>query len=226
MIKIVSGDGVPLDTFRINDFLRTPDAGDVIVSCTDQSGNVLHAATVSFDADFGIPQGLLVVSSGSTLSFFNLKVQFQSEGKAYVYRDVIRANKDFMLVYNESDVRALLGVSQEELPNEDIDVYHALNELVTELGDTIYDDDYMTLNEVVRHHEALRQVNSLYLKVLQKDEVGDIKKTRFSISALQDLRTSLQGPYFNYKVQLSNSDQIPETPILEFVTRDDIITGA
>ena len=226
MLRVTSGDRLPLKSLWINDVEHTPDSGNVIVTCSDQTGSVVSAQTVAFDADIGIPQGLLVVSSNQTLSFFNLKVEFTAEGQSYTYRDIIRVHTDYMLIYGPADIRSLLGAREEELPDSDIDLYFSLSQTVSEYEFDVETEDFMTVNELVKYHEALRQLDSLPLKILQKEEIGDSKETRYSKLDLESLRSRLSGRYETLRASLSTTAELGNDLLVEFVTRDDIITGA
>ena len=102
----------------------------------------------------------------------------------------------------------------------------SLSQLVREIGTSVLQDDLINVNETIKYGEALRQLPSLQLKVLQKDEVDDVKKTRLSGIKLSELKTELSANYLRYKSQLSNAETYPIDPLVTVVARDDIITGA
>ena len=81
MITVSNNDPLPLSEFQIGDYIFTPDFGTVDIRITDSKGVVVHETSVSFDADFSIPQDLLTVSGSEVLSFFKLTVKFSSENR-------------------------------------------------------------------------------------------------------------------------------------------------
>lgn len=225
MIKTPSGYPLPLIDFRIGDYLYTPDVGSVNVTLTDHEGSVKHTASVPFDADYGIPQGLITVSRPQTLGFFKLVVSFQAEGRTRVYSEVVRVHEDYIYHYQPKDVRSLLGLFEEELPDDEVDLPLAYSELGDELGDNFYNDTEARKNKLVLLHEAMRQLPSLGMKTLKSTELDDTKKSRLSTVNVQAVQVKIEGQYFGLKTTFEGSEQVTESAILEFVSVSDPFTG-
>lgn len=224
MLQVASGEELHIPDLIIGDVSYVPDAGNVNIIVKDTLGGETHNGSVSFDAKLSVPQGVLLVSS-TPLRFFSITITFQCEGVTRVYRDIIRAHTDYMLIYGPQDVRNMLGVSREELPDTDVDLYLSLSDLYDEFQTDFYNIDIMQSNRLVLYKECLRQCPSLGLKALQKNEADDIRKTRFANVNIKALREDIENRYNALRSSLSIGDPIPVDPILSFVTRTDPFTG-
>lgn len=227
MIHVSSGDPVALTTFLVEGVDYTPDEGTVSVTVLSPTGTQVHSASVSFDADYGIPQGLLEVSSGQVLSFFRLRVTFTSEGRVRMFSDVIQTHYPFMYFYGPKDVRQVLGVYEEEMPDAEFNLPVSFSELTDELGlSTLTGNDVAKVNELVMLHEAVKRLPALELKILKSNEVDDVKKSRLSSVKVDQVKTDVQARYWKVKSSLSGVTPLPQDPLVAFGARPDAFTGS
>tara|TARA_X000001388_G_scaffold52616_5_gene38374 strand:+ start:11018 stop:11704 length:687 start_codon:yes stop_codon:yes gene_type:complete len=225
MITVSNNDPLPLSEFQIGDYIFTPDFGTVDIRITDSKGVVVHETSVSFDADFSIPQDLLTVSGSEVLSFFKLTVKFSSENRLRIFTDIIRVYTEILITVQPSQVRTLLGLFSEELPDEEIDFIGSYSELVEDIGETFLEDTSARINKLILLHEAMRHAVSLELKTLKSNELDDTKKSRLSSINIPALQKKIESQYWAHKLTFEGVDPLPEENLIEFITRTDPFTG-
>jgi hypothetical protein len=214
-----------LTEFHIGDYTYVPDFGTVSVSLKDHEGVEVHSMDVPFDADYSIPQDILNVSSGDILSFFKLTVKFTSENRQRIYTDIVRVHNDFMITSTPANLRNLLGLYEEELPDTEIDFIYSFNELVDEIGLELLEDTNARVNKLILLHEAVRHLPALGLKTLKSNEIDDTKKSRLSNINIKAVQDSITSQYWAHKLTFETVDDFPQDPLLEFITRTDPFTG-
>lgn len=225
MLSVPNNEMLMLTEFHIGDYTYVPDFGTVSVSLKDHEGVEVHSMDVPFDADYSIPQDILNVSSGDILSFFKLTVKFTSENRQRIYTDIVRVHKDFMITSTPANLRNLLGLYEEELPDTEIDFIYSFNELVDEIGLDLLEDTNARVNKLILLHEAVRHLPALGLKTLKSNEIDDTKKSRLSNINIKAVQDSITSQYWAHKLTFETVDDFPQDPLLEFITRTDPFTG-
>lgn len=227
MINVSSGDSLPLSTFVVDDVVYLPDDGTVSVNIIGPDAVNIHSADVSFDADYGVPQGLLEVSSGQVLSFFKLRVTFKSEGRVRQFSDIIQVYYPFMYLKDASDVQNCLGVYEEEMPHSEFNLPESFYELSEELGLTVLEsNDLIKVNNLIVLHEAVRKLPALELRILKTNELDDAKKSRLSNLDIPKIKTAIQSQYWAIRSSLDGVPDLPVDPLVSFGARTDPVTGA
>ena len=225
MLSVPNNEMLMLTEFQIGDYTYLPDFGTVSVSLKDQEGVEVHSVDVPFDADYSIPQDILKVSSSDILSFFKLTVKFTSENRQRIYTDIVRVHMDFMFTSTPSNLRTLIGLYEEELPDSEIDFIYSFNELVNELGQGLLEDTNARINKLILLHEAVRHLPALGLKTLKSNEIDDTKKSRLSNIDIKAVQDSITSRYWAHKLTFESVAEFPQAPLLEFVSRTDPFTG-
>lgn len=225
MLSVPNNEMLMLTEFQIGDYTYLPDFGTVSVSLKDQEGVEVHSVDVPFDADYSIPQDILKVSSSDILSFFKLTVKFTSENRQRIYTDIVRVHMDFMVTSTPSNLRTLIGLYEEELPDSEIDFIYSFNELVNELGQGLLEDTNARINKLILLHEAVRHLPALGLKTLKSNEIDDTKKSRLSNIDIKAVQESIMSQYWAHKLTFESVAEFPQSPLLEFVSRTDPFTG-
>ena len=226
MLTVPSNDPLPLADFQIGDYVYVPDHGTVKVTLKDAEGTAIHEKEVSFDADFSIPQDLLNVSSSEVLSFFQLRVIFTSEGRQRIFTDVVRAHTNMLLTIEPQQVRSLLGLYEEELPDKEIDFIYSFSELIDEIGSTFLSDTLSRKNKMILLHEAKRHLPTLALKALKSNKIDDSQKSRQSDIDITKIQEDVLAQYWSLKVTFDGVDELPQEPLVEFIARTDVFTGS
>ena len=225
MLSVPNNEMLMLTEFQIGDYTYLPDFGTVSVSLKDQEGVEVHSVDVPFDADYSIPQDILKVSSSDILSFFKLTVKFTSENRQRIYTDIVRVHMDFMFTSTPSNLRTLIGLYEEELPDSEIDFIYSFNELVNELGQGLLEDTNARINKLILLHEAVRHLPALGLKTLKSNEIDDTKKSRLSNIDIKAVQESITAQYWAHKQTFEGVPELAQEPMLEFISRTDPFTG-
>jgi hypothetical protein len=229
MIRLESGDDLIFSDFVINDEEFTPDSGVVRVRLKSRNGEVFYDDSPSFDAHIVIPAiEFGTLSADEPNKMVTLILNFESEGRSRVLRDFIRIEKHTFIFVTAENVRASLGVSVDELPDSDIDLYtryYAINE---SLGVDILDEQYDATygNELILYEEALRQTLFLELKLLKSFSVDDIRKTRLGSFDFEALRQRFEGLVRELRTKFVPEQASPVIPLLTVVARPDPFSGS
>lgn len=228
MINLKEGAELELKDFYIQGRYLTPDAGNVAVVVYNDQGVEEYSSVGSFDAPYHILAGeLMFTSLDAAYEFFTIKVTFQSNGRSHTFKDIIRLQRDPMIYTDENAVRNLLGASEKELPNEEIDIYGAFAELSVEIGiDFISDNSNIkNANDLITYHEALKQLDSLELKLLKSDEFDDIRQARLAKFNYEAMKARLTNVYIRLKNNFAEEFVVGDNPLLTVVTRTDPFLG-
>lgn len=225
MLSVPNNEPLPLAEFQIGDYTYAPDFGTVSVSLKDHEGVEVHSSDVPFDADYSIPQDILNVSGSDILSFFKLTVRFTSENRLRIFTDIVRVHTDFMITSEPANVRNLIGLSVEELPDKEIDFIYSFSELVDEIGIDLLNDTNARVNKLILLHEAVRHLPALGLKTLKSNEIDDTKKSRLSNIDIKAVQETITAQYWAHKQTFESVPELAQEPLLEFVSRTDPFTG-
>lgn len=212
--------------FRVDGIIITPDDGSVVYS--------LHSASTELIADTLVAAGetsVIIDSSHHVKAGTEsnaprfLRVNF-TEDTVPQYVELSYTLVDFLpLTIQTQDIRALLGVSAQELPDIAMNFHATYWNLTKELKLDIFLDETKNFeaNELIKYREALKQAKLLHFKALQQSKVDDHAKTRSKID-LQALIREVEGLYIEaYKVF---EDSLTNEPLLQVgKARTDPITG-
>lgn len=149
-----------------------------------------------------------------------LTLEFGYGGKTYFIRDsyALRSVVNFPL--SPSEVKGLLAIGDAELPDEDIDVLRAFDQVKEDLGtdadaDTILaagDLRTPSVIEAVKYRAAITLLDTIELRVFQTEQADNTKYSRFSKIDFQGLRASLSLTYSNFlKVVTEDTEQAAYT---------------
>jgi len=228
MIRLESGDDLVFSDFVINDEEFTPDSGVVRVRLRDREGTVIYEDSPAFNDHIVISESEFgTIPTDEPNIMFTLILNFDSEGRSRVLREFIRIEKHTFIFVTPENVRAALGVSEAELPDNQIDLYtryYAVNE---SLGIDILDPAYdaREANELILYEEALRQTMFLELKLLKSFAIDDIRKSRLGQFDFQSLRDRFEALTRELRIKFVPEQILPTTPLLEVITRTDPFTG-
>lgn len=230
MIRHTSGKALKFSTFLVGDVEYTPDAGNVTLRLLDTSGGVVASVVQSSGSlPIEIDSSHLTLGASVTWDFFMIEAEFEAEGQQHLYQSPLRLQKSVFIYVSPDSVRSTIGASFEELPDEDIDLYDSYVQLTEELEQDIFDSAVASVadaNKMVLLHQCMAQMGSLPLKILQKQEVDDHKRTRFSNPNWLGLQESLMAKLSALKTSVVSSSALPQDPLVTVVSRTDIITGA
>jgi hypothetical protein len=229
MIRLESGDDLVFSSFVINDEEFTPDAGVVRVRLRNREGVVTYDDSPAFDNYIVIPESEFgVIPAEDANVMFSLILDFQSEGRDRVIREFIRVEKHTFIFVTPENVRAVLGVTENELPDNDIDLYSRYYAINQSLGVDVLDAAYDAKdgNELILYEEALRQTLFLELKLLKSFNIDDIRKSRLGTFDFQALRDRFETLIRELRVKFNEEEVLPTTPLLSVVARTDPFSGA
>jgi len=230
MINLKEGAELELKDFEIQGRFLTPDASNVAVVVYNDQGVEAYSKVFSFDpAYYYVMAGeLLFASLDAAYEFFTIKVTFQSNGKSHTFKDIIRLQRDPMIYTDENSVRTILGASEKELPNEEIDIYGAYAELSVDLGISFISNNsnIKNANDLITYHEALKQLDSLELKLLKSDEFDDIRQARLAKFDYVGMKARLTNVYIRLLNNFTEEFVVGDSPLLTVVTRTDPFLGS
>lgn len=178
-----------------------PDDGTVTVTVRDQSGTVLDGldhkpiTVPGTTASISVPAGANAIAGDTESRFVTL---------AYVAGGQSRHQQASYALYpflpieaTEDAVRGLLGVSRDELPDDDIELVPAYFDLKADNGDafanafTASDRKRQQANRALAARAALDALPSLQLRVFQARTIENATFTRFQAVDFAKLRDDL-----------------------------------
>lgn len=228
MLRVVVGQALVLTHFLIGDMEYVPDTETVTIELSSFTGESLFSEAVSAQHQAWIvPAGVFSLGADQFEKFLSVSVEFVSDGVAQIYREQVRVQRNIFLYVDEQSVRGLLGASPEELPDADIDMYSSYVQITRDHETDLFGDE-LTIrkaNELVLYHQALHQLDSLPNKLMMVRQVDDARQTRFAKLDIDGLRAKFHSRYNALLDELNLASQEAEAPLLEFVSRPDIITG-
>ena len=193
--------------FIVDGELVAPDTGSVSFSLKDNALQELWTAN-----PITVPAGqssVTVVINGSlnsrtlTYEVRYIEVSFLYNGAPYTISDhyIIIDSTNFPL--NPGDVRAVLGLTLEEVPNEQIDIISALASVQDEVGDD-FDLDALVVAgnastrhiiEAVKLRAAVDLVASIQTSLFQMEQSDNTLYKRFSKIDFVAIEAALRGRY-------------------------------
>jgi hypothetical protein len=212
-----------------------PDDGTVTFTVRDQSGAVLggldhQPLTVpGTTASISVPAGANEIAGESESRFVTLS--YIAGGQSRQQQTAYGLHPFLPIEATEDAVRGLLGVSRDELPDDDIELVPAYYDLKTDNGDvfsnafTATDRKRQQANRALALRAALDALPSLQLRVFSAKQVennsvnrfGSVSFTRLRDDLLQQLRQALNG------VKGNTTPTYPT--LLKVATSTDVITN-
>ena len=225
--------------FRVSGVAVTPDDGEAYFSLYDRNLNVIldmhnvHRTGISgSETWFEIDSQYNNLEDGLVTSNFYLNVFFKVGGFSHNIRVPYRVIKNIPMTVEPSDVRSLLGVDSDELPDSDIDIFSSYLMIHNEYGQRF--DDSLTIggnrsylaNKAISLLTAIELIPSLEMRVLQDAEVEGGSFRRFSDFDVEELRERLSQAYAqSISFALGESDEVVSDYLL-LTTPTNIFPGA
>lgn len=185
-----------------NDF-AIPDAGTLALTIRDDAGvplagfdaKPLPDTALNFVA-VEVPAASNTLAAGKDLGLRYAELRFKTAGKSGMVKTTYRLIRFMPVSSGAEEVRQALGISYEELPDSDIDVFQSylprvsnakfLAALTSGTVATLY------ANRILVYSEALRIAPSLRARILKQEEKDNALYTRFLMD-FDALLAQLQG---------------------------------
>lgn len=188
----------------------TPDVGSVTYTLLDNQ-NVAISGQTSIVVTTTASTTNVVLNIGAAYNIKSSLKDFENRtihlkgtvgGKPFAIRSRYRLIDSALLILDPNNVRVILGVSDSELPDEDIDVFISYFKYANKYGDTFKnafsqgDISALYAESVVYLETAINAVPALRLKVAQTESDGVVRFSRFTNidwdSLLADLKSKLE----------------------------------
>lgn len=212
--------------FEINGRLVTPDDGSVTFTLTTPEGTTAFDGSVALGTtSIVIPDTAHQKAGLEDTSVRFLDLQFTEDGIPRSHQISYYLISFVPMVVTADSVRALLGVDAYELPDEAITLYQTYIRLKRDLGrDPFADlDKVIDANNLLLYAEALKQCQSLHLKVLQRSKIDDHLKER-AIIDIKKLLPSIEAGYVSAYRIFGNVEDVVQFQVIQTIT--DPVTGA
>ena len=230
MLSVTNGQDLKIPELQVGDFVYLPDPSSLVtISLTDVYGISDTSTIIYAEGDLVIPSAKMPLPATRSFTYYTLTVTFEAGGVSLVSSLSLRVQKFIPLFSTAQSVRMLLGASDQELPDEEIDLFDSYIELSKQLdGIDLFADEDLTrsANDLIVTHEALKQLDSLPLKLLLTTQIDDHKKTRFSTAKIADIKTNLEAKYWALRNIFSAEQSVPELDLVTFAVRTDPFSGA
>lgn len=207
---LVDGDLVKADSNQVAYNVRKNDGTSV------QSGTL----TLASGATSAVLK-VLAANNTKTLDYEMRSVVFSWEtaGKPYEVTYTYRLVPWLLMPISPAQVRQAVGASRQELPNEDIDLVKAYYRVEADVGSdlqTIFATGATAaaaLAEAIRYAAALDVVDTLELRVLQKEQGDNVAITRFADVDFDALRARLAAAYSKYLDDVTGGSDVADFSI-------------
>lgn len=189
---LVDGDLVVPDSNQVAYTVRKNDGTSV------QSGTLTLAASATRAA-----VTVLAANNAKTLDYEMRSVTFRwtKNSEPYEATYTYRLVPWLLIPTNPGEVRQAIGASRQELPDEDVDLIKAYYRVEGDTGQTLQTvfaasgTAAAALGEAIRFAAALDVVDTLELRVLQKEQGDNVSITRFADVDFDALRARLAAAY-------------------------------
>jgi hypothetical protein len=194
MLSFLADENVTLVVpFLVDDEYVVPDTGSVTYTLRDNLGAGITGQTNKPVAPTAgrteWPISILAIYNGKALETENrtLTVSFTYNLAPYHWQVSYRLTDWFPHIVGPNDVRAILGVTRYELPDEDLDIAAAYLTINTDLGGSVLYNALvvggmksLAANNAITYKAAIDCLPSLPGRVLREESNGTTKTSRFS----------------------------------------------
>lgn len=212
-----------------------PDIDSASYRVFDQSGSLLSGPITLITTDVTSRIVIPTAGAGNTITaprqFEKRTVQLDwaSDGRAYTLRQFYRIIPFVNMTASVSDVRALLGLSEDELADDEIDLFSAYLwvDTSTPLASALASGTRLELsaNRAIVCQAALRSVITLELRAAHAVEDGTQKFERFSKIDFNEIRRNIQAELSSAMTLLSGG-AVPLPTLVALVLPVDPVTGS
>lgn len=213
--------------FRVDGLIVTPDDGSVSYSLHSASAELIPETSVALGETTVTIDNSHHVQVGDQLQAPRfIRLTFKEDGVTRYVEYNYSVVSFLPITVTPEDVRLLLGVSDEELPDLSISLRGSYYAIRRDLEQDIFSDELLNYeaNQLVLFKEAITQAKTLNLKALQAIKTDDISRQRSRIDFKEIVRSVEAGYLEHYRIFDSG---IPSEPILQILkSRADPITGA
>lgn len=223
--------------FLVDGEFVTPDDGSVTYTVRGNDGAALSglsAVAVSVSTtEVPITVSALANAKDAGKDFENrfIIVDFEADGYPHQAKLVYTLVDWMIFTTSGDDVRALIGASSSELPDQDIDLVSAYFKVRSTLGSSVLTEALSAGNATTRSANraiactaALEALPSLQLRVPQSDGDGMVKFTRFSGVDWRQLTGEISAKLATALSEITGVSE--STPVFGVVaTSTDVITG-
>lgn len=184
--------------------LVVPDANQVAYTVRKNDGTVLTSGTLTLAVNATRASlTVLAANNAQTLDYEMRSVTFRwlKVAAPYEVTYTYRLVPWLLIPVEPAGVRHAVGASLQELPDSDVDLIKAYYRVQDDVGETLQtlftagDAKAAALGEAIRYAAALDVVDTLELRVLQKEQGDNVSISRFSNVDFDALRARLAAAY-------------------------------
>lgn len=223
--------------FKFGDDLVVPDASSVTLTVTEANGTVISGYDgLAITPDVGASQTVLSISAAANTKTndFELRqceVYFEYNSTpvtGYItYQIVDRIN----IPVSPSEVRNLIGISESEWPNENIDLIKAYSDLQDDIEDFDVETTLVsgesaakTIIDAIKYKAAIQILPSLEIIAVQSLQADNVMFRRFEEVDFEAMRNRLTAEYDGFLSDITGESGV--TPILATTgVGTDAVTG-
>ena len=223
--------------FVVDGELVVPTAASYTLTKNDESVvNSLEDVTITLDeVQTGVNINIAGGANAKTLSYEvrYIDVSFTYEGNVYTVSDFYVIRDSIKLPLSKSAVRAVLGVTEGDIPDENIDLFSAYQEVQDDAGTSVSLDNVLQsgsallpyMLDSIKLKAAIRLAVSIENSMVQMEQADNSLYQRFQRIDFLALRSTLVGMYDQSLRKLLGGDD-PTTPVLSLLAFDvDAVTG-
>lgn len=205
MLRFIKDDEaiIPVDFIQDGDFV-VPDIGSVTYSVRDNLGNLVAGHTnipvvtdeTTTRISIHLPASVNGMDAAKDVENRAVIIRYTVSGYPFQVLVKYRLTKWLNLLVTEEDVRAQLGVTVFELPDDHVDIVNAYLEVKSDLSGSKNLDQILVegtrrtyrANRAVVYRAALEALPSLQLRVLLKEQSDTVSMQRLGDIDLERLR--------------------------------------
>lgn len=214
------------------------DVGSVSYYLYDQTGSLIRGpvAIVTFAGSTGVNVPLTgtdhTVSGGRRFEKRRVVVVWTSNGESFNHRFTYRVIPLLNYTASEADVRSLLGLSEDELPNEEIDLLTAYFSVESQLTAVVLEGALasgtsveLSANALIVVEAAIASLPSLQTRTPMVQADGTKRWERFRTPPNWELlRQQLSGRRSDLVAEVTGTPRADQ-PLAVFASPADVITG-
>lgn len=216
-------DGEPVTPSSATITVQKNDGGATSVS--DEALTIVSNTTYSVfeipstDNDAVLPQEIRFIT-----------VEFIYNGAIYTVSDLYLLTDSILIPVTFDDVRALLSMTSEELPDSNIDLMYAYNELDSDLEGTLSSlissgSTFLSkIQKAIAAKAAINSCQAIELMIYQSEQSDNTLYKRFSQIDFEALIARLSGIYNSAIESITETDSIIPTVFIA-ITGTDALTG-
>lgn len=221
-------------SFTVGGLLVDPPTTSIEAALYDHTGQLLHAYQLeAVDPNLNIAASHQTIASGRDFEKRTLRYGFPSPEGWQDRQLVYHVYPVLNFVTTPDDVRAFIGMSEAELPDQDLDLDEIYFHVADEIGRTELDAALISgtsaerkANEAIKLRAVIEVYPSLMQRLQQMESDGVLQVRKQVVKDLSHVLTAAKTRYAAVLGEITPTPTSTPVPLFTVVQSPDPITGA